>query len=97
MSPKKKKNGEGERERESGKKEGIEALQAFPGGAVLKNPPSSVGDLGDTGSIRGLRRSLGVGNGIQYSEWLQYSCLEIPWTEEPGKLQSMGSQRVRHD
>ena len=22
---------------------------------------------------------------------------EIPWTEEPGKLQSMGSQRVRHD
>ena len=22
----------------------------------------------------------------------QYSCLEIPWTEEPGKLQSMGSQ-----
>ena len=21
----------------------------------------------------------------------------IPWTEEPGKLQSMGSQRVRHD
>ena len=22
---------------------------------------------------------------------------EIPWTEEPGRLQSMGSQRVRHD
>ena len=22
---------------------------------------------------------------------------EIPWTEEPGGLQSMGSQRVRHD
>ena len=22
---------------------------------------------------------------------------EIPWTEEPGKLQFMGSQRVRHD
>ena len=21
----------------------------------------------------------------------------IPWTEEPGRLQSMGSQRVRHD
>ena len=27
----------------------------------------------------------------------QYSCLEIPWTEEPGRLQSMGSQRFRHD
>ena len=22
---------------------------------------------------------------------------KIPWTEEPGKLQSMGSLRVRHD
>ena len=28
---------------------------------------------------------------------LQYSCLENPWTEELGGLQSMGSQRVRHD
>ena len=27
---------------------------------------------------------------------LQYSCLEIPWTEESGWLQSMGLQRVRH-
>ena len=25
---------------------------------------------------------------------LQYSCLKIPWTEEPGGLQSMGSLRV---
>ena len=22
---------------------------------------------------------------------------KVPWTEEPGGLQSMGSQRVRHD
>ena len=22
---------------------------------------------------------------------------KIPWTEDPGRLQSMGSQRVRHD
>ena len=22
---------------------------------------------------------------------------EIPWTEEPGRLESIGSQRVRHD
>ena len=28
---------------------------------------------------------------------LQYSCLEIPWTEEPGGLQSMGLLGVRHD
>ena len=28
-----------------------------------------------------------------------YSCLTlaIPWTEEPGRLQSMGSLKVRHD
>ena len=35
----------------------------------------------------------GEGNGNP----LQYSCLEIPWTEEPCRLQSMGSQRVRHN
>ena len=34
--------------------------------------------------------SIGVGNGNP----LQCSCLENPWTEEPGRLQSMGSQRV---
>ena len=28
---------------------------------------------------------------------VQYSCLENPWTEEPGGLQSRGSQRVGHD
>ena len=29
---------------------------------------------------------------------LQYSCLKkIPWTEEPGGLQAMGSQRVTHN
>ena len=27
----------------------------------------------------------------------QYSCLIIPWTEEPGSLQSTGSQRVGHN
>ena len=40
-----------------------------------------------------VRRSLVEGNGNP----LQYSCLEIQWTEEPGGLQSMWSQRVRHD
>ena len=36
--------------------------------------------------------SQGEGNGTL----LQYSCLENPWTEEPGRLQSMGSLGVRH-
>ena len=35
----------------------------------------------------------GEGNGTP----LQYSCLENPWTEEPGGLQSTGSLRVGHD
>ena len=49
--------------------------------------------MGDPGLILGWGRSPGEGNGNP----LQYSCLEIPWTEELGRLQSMGSQRVRHD
>ena len=48
---------------------------------------------GNVGSIPGLGRSLGGGNGNA----LQYPCLENPWTEEPGELQSIGSQRVGHD
>ena len=34
---------------------------------------------------------VGNGNALQYPYW------EIPWTEEPAGLQSMGLQRVRHD
>ena len=30
-------------------------------------------------------------------EMARYSCLENPWIEEPGGLQSVGSQRVGHD
>ena len=43
-------------------------------------------------------RTLGWENPLEQgnSYPLQYSCLEYPWTEEPGGLQSMGSQRVGH-
>ena len=54
---------------------------------------ASVYNAGDPGLIPGLGRSPGEGNG----DPLQYSCLEIPWTEEPGRLQSMESPRVGHD
>ena len=64
----------------------------FPGGAVVKNLPASAGDTGDVGLIPGSGRSSGGGNGNP----LQYSR-RIPWTEEPGGPQSMGSQRVGHD
>ena len=57
---------------------------------MVKNPPANAGD---TGSIPGSGSSPGEGHGNPR----QYSCLENPWTEEPGRLQSMGSQRVRHD
>ena len=53
---------------------------------VVKNLSANAGDLRDASWIPGLGRSPGVENGNP----LQYSCLEIPWTEEPGGLQSMG-------
>ena len=59
----------------------------FPGGAVVKNPPANA-DTRDTDSIPGLGRCPEVGNGNP----LQYSCLKIPWTEEPGGLQFIGLQ-----
>ena len=40
-------------------------------------------------------RSLGLEDPLE-EEVLQYSCLEIPWTEEQGRLQSIGSQRTGH-
>jgi len=60
---------------------------------VVKNLPANAGDTRDTSSIPGSGRSPGEGNGIP----LLYSCLENSMTEEPERLQSMGSQRVGHD
>jgi len=65
----------------------------FPGGSVVKNTPANAEDAGDVGSDPGLGRSPGGGNGNP----LQYSSLEIPWTEEPMGLQSIGLQRAEHD
>ena len=65
----------------------------FSGGAVVKNLPANAGHARDMGSIPELGRSPGEGIG----NLLQYSCLGNPMEEEPGELQSMGSQRGRHD
>ena len=46
----------------------------FPGDSVVKNLPANAGDTRDVGSIPGLGRSPGVGNG----NLLQYSCLGNP-------------------
>ena len=47
----------------------------------------------DPGSIPGWGRSPGEGNGNP----LQYYAGRITQTEEPGRLQTMGSQRVGHN
>ena len=58
---------------------------------MVKNLPANAGDVG---SMPGLVRSTGEGNGNP----LQYFCLEIPWTEWPGRLHSpLDCKRVGHD
>ena len=54
----------------------------FPGSSMVKNPSANAGDVS---LIPGLGRSPAKGNGNP----LQYSCLGIPRTEEPGGLQSL--------
>ena len=54
---------------------------------MAKNPPASAEGWG---LILGLGRSPGGGHGNP----LQHPCWEIPWTEEPGGLQSIGSPRT---
>ena len=60
---------------------------------MVKNTSASAGDAGDMGSIPRLGRSPegGSGNPLRILAW------RIPRTEEPGRLQSIGSQRVGHD
>ena len=61
---------------------------------MVKDPLAKAGDIRDMGSNPGWGRSPGGGNGNP----LQYSCLENPPGQgEPGRLQSIGSQRVGHD
>ena len=65
-------------------------LRDFPGGSDGKTSAYNAGDLG---SIPGL------GDPLEKAMATHSSTLawKIPWTEEPGGLQSMGSQRVGHD
>ena len=57
---------------------------------VVKNPPANEGGLRALGSFPGSGRSLGGGQ----ANPLQSSCLENPWAEEPGGLQSMGHKEL---
>ena len=68
----------------------IELLRGFTGGSVLKNTP-------DKQATR--FQSLGW-EGTQEKEMAIHSGIlawEIPWAEEPGELQSIGSQKVGHN
>ena len=60
---------------------------------VVKNPSVNAGDIRDTGSSLGWEDSLEMGMAT-YSSILAW---KIPWTEEPGGLQSMRSQRIGPD
>ena len=62
-------------------------MKGFPGGSVIKNPPANAGDPGDTGLIPGWEDSLKEEVAIHSS----ILAWKIPWTEEPGGLQSRES------
>ena len=52
-------------------------------------PACNVGDLGSIPGMRPLEKEMTIHSSIL--AW------EITWTEEPGGIQSMGPQKVRHD
>ena len=60
----------------------------FPSGSAVKNLPANAEDLGSIPGIL-LEKEMAPHSSI-------LAC-RIPWTEEPGRLQSMGSQRVGHN
>ena len=64
--------------------------RSFPGGSVVKNLPV----MQETWV-----QSLGLEDPLEKGMATHPSILaqRIPWTEEPGGLQSIASQRVRHD
>ena len=65
-------------------------IKGFPGGSVVKNLPAK-----QETRVQSLAREDAV-----EKEMATHSSIlawKIPWTEEPGKQQSMGLKRVRHD
>ena len=59
---------------------------------MIKNLPANARDIRDLGSISGSGDPLEEGM-TMHSSTLAW---RIPWTAEPGGLQSMGSQSVEH-
>ena len=67
--------------------------EGFPGGSAVKNPPAMQKTqemwIQSLGQVDPLEKGIATHSSIL--AW------RIPWTEEPGGLQSMGSHRVGHD
>ena len=61
----------------------------FAGGSVVKNPPPKQETCSVPGSGRFTGQEMATHSSI-------FVC-EIPWMEDPGRLPSMGLQRVKHD
>ena len=56
---------------------------------MIKNLPADAGDSGDVSREDPLEEEMATHSSVV--AW------RIPWTEEPGRVQSMGLQRVGHD
>ena len=87
----------------------LKCFMGFPDSSVGKESACNAGDLG---SIPGSGRSTREGIGFSYFCFIDYSkafaekamaphfstlAWKTLWTEESGRLQSMGSQKVGHD
>ena len=67
-------------------------FMGFAGGSVVKNLPAGAGN--EEIWVRSLGQKDPLGEVMATPSSIL--AWRIPWTEEPGGLQSMGSQRVRH-
>ena len=69
----------------------LTSKRAFPGGIVVKNSPPNAGDKDEVLIAEwGKSPTVGTANPSCILAW------KIPWTEDPGGLQTMGSQRFGH-
>ena len=70
---------------------GIDSILPLPSqvALVVKNPPANRGDIRDMGLISGWEEPLEE----EMATHSSVLCWEIPRTEEPGGLQSMGSEK----
>ena len=68
-------------------------ILGFPGDSVVKNQPADAGDQEVWVQFLGQEDPLEE----EMATCSSILAWKIPWTEDSGRLQSMGPQRVRHD